>query len=128
MFYKGSRAALIAMEMDKKTYVKAQRLFTIVNYSRFVRPGYKLVTTQSSSTAGVYLSAFHDLQSRQHVVVAINENMSPAVLAFPARVRTAVCYRTSVTEDLARIGDLQAADGRFTAQLAPQSVTTFVMA
>jgi glucuronoarabinoxylan endo-1,4-beta-xylanase len=121
-----NRSALIQFDSKANRIIAAKRLFAMGNYSRFVRPGFKRIAT-GTAPEGVYLSAFQNEKTK--VVVAINENgyNSGTALSFTAPAATAACYRTSQSEDLARIADLPAAKGVFTATLAPRSITSFVL-
>lgn len=121
------RGSLIQVDRAKDTYAAAKRLFAMGNYSRFVRPGFRRVASTSSPAPGVLLSAFRDPGSARHVAVAVNENAAAAPLQFPAPFDTASVYRTSASEDIARVGELKAANGGFVVELAPRSVTSFVM-
>ena len=125
--YGARRGSLIDLDLEKKRYSTAKRLFAIGQYSRFVRPGFQRVTSQSQPLPGVCLAAFRDPRSQRCVAVVVNENERPIPLSFAAPERRAVCYRTSASEELARVGALAATDGTFQATLAPRSVTSFVI-
>ena len=125
--YGSRRGALIDLDLEKKQYTTAKRLFAIGNYSRFVRPGFRRVSSQSQPLPGLWLSAFHDPRSHGRVIVAVNENERPMPLAIPAPAGRATCYRTSANEELARVGTLAALGGMFRATLAPRSITSFVI-
>jgi glucuronoarabinoxylan endo-1,4-beta-xylanase len=123
--YGNRLGSLINMDLEKKQYTTSKRLFTIGNYARFVRPGFKRVASRSQPAPDVYLAAFKG--ERSCVVVLINKNTRETELTFPAPGPLAVCYRTSSTEELAAVGTLAAKDGQMTARLAPRSVTSFVI-
>ena len=115
----------------KKTYTYDKRLFTIGNYSRFIKPGYFRVQTNSELSTGVLVSAYKSVPDHKLVVVAINENVKPRELALKLKgtnASSAALWRTSQTEDLVNLKELRiAADSTLKATLAPGSVTTFVM-
>jgi len=124
--YSAKRGSLINLDLDAKRYVVAKRLFAIGNWSRFVRPGFHRVSSQSMPVPGVWLSAFR--KGRTCVAVAVNANARAMPLSFPAPGPNAASWRTSAGEDLAPAGTLAARDGSFSAVLAPRSVTSFVIA
>jgi glucuronoarabinoxylan endo-1,4-beta-xylanase len=123
-----NRGALIPVDPANGTFVAAKRLFAMGQWSRFVRPGFKRVTTVSSPLSGVWLSAFRDPHSARRVVVAVNENDEEQMIQFPAPGGTGALYRTSATEDLVLVSELGAEGGLFVAPLAPQSITSVVLA
>lgn len=127
--YGNSGGSLIHLDLEKKTWTADKRLYTLGNYSRFVRPGYFRVNMEADTTPGVLVSAFKNEPTRQLVVVAINENEGAQDLELrlaSAGASVAAPYRTSETEDLAALPELRIADNTLQATLAPGSVTTFV--
>lgn len=119
------RGSLIPLDTKAGTFVAAKRLFALGQWSRFVRPGYKRVTTALQPQPGVYLSAFREADRR--VAVAVNENDTAQMIEFPAPGATAALYRTSASEDLAWVSTLGADNGQFVVPLSPQSITSVVM-
>lgn len=112
------------------TFTLNKRLWTIGNFSRFVRPGFHLIPLSSNNPeSGVYTSAFLEQGTGKLVIVAINQNTSSTNLTvnLPAFSVPAIFpYRTSATEDLAALTSFDVAGHSFTYTLAPQSVTSFV--
>jgi len=126
-----NRGALIHLDLDKQTFVVANRLFSIGNYSRFIRPGFVRIETDVDATPGVSVSAYKGDPSHTLVVVAINENDDARPLEAHldgVAASSASVFRTSVTENLAALHDLPIAANILSAPLAPASVTTFVAA
>ncbi|HEX3048115.1 MAG TPA: cellulose binding domain-containing protein [Bacillota bacterium] len=120
---------LIRMDMNAKTYSADKRLYTIGNYSRFVRPGWNRIDATASPTSNVYVTAYKDDGAGKFAIVAINSNGSASDVTFsfsgvaPASVTP---YRTSSTENLAQLTAITLSGGSFTASLAANSVTSFV--
>jgi glucuronoarabinoxylan endo-1,4-beta-xylanase len=112
------------------TFTVNKRLWTIGNFSRFVRPGFRMVGLSSNNPeSGVYTSAFLRQDSGQLVIVAINSNNNTTNLGvnLPAYLVSSLTpYRTSATEDLATLLSFPVSGNSFSYALAPQSVTTFV--
>jgi glucuronoarabinoxylan endo-1,4-beta-xylanase len=122
--------SLIHMDPANKTYTVDKRLYTIGNYSRFIKPGYFRVQTNSELTSGVVVSAYKSESEHKLIVVAINENVNPRELELKLagiNATSATPWRTSQTEDLAGIPELPISDNTLKATLAAGSVTTFVM-
>ena len=109
-----------AYTINKKYYVMG-------NYSKFVRPGYRLVAIgDPQSIAAV------DAKSHTLVIVTTNGADTPWPTTYDLSRFTrvgpeATPYRTSPSEDLARLPALPIAGGKFTTSLPPKSVTTFVL-
>ncbi len=112
-------------------YVLNKRLFTIGNYSRFVRPGYYRIAAARSPMAGVFLSAFKDPKTGRFAVVLVNENNSTSTLDVSMKglshgPSSVVPYVTSATKNLQEGSPVAFSQGMFTAALPAQSVTTYV--
>lgn len=108
------------------TYTTTKRLFTIGNWSRFVRPGWVRV---GATAARSPITAFRDPASGSFAVVVTNDSSTSRseVLRLNGFAATSVTpYRTSKTENLAALAPVDASTGSFTATLPPRSVTTFV--
>jgi len=108
----------------------AKRLWTLGNYSKFIRRGYTRVDMTGVIPEGVLLSAFNGPDGTV-VVVAVNEGTLPATVPITIAGGTTTPalmtpWVTSATEDLATQTDIPVTAGIFTAELAGQTVTTFV--
>ncbi|MBT2757616.1 PxKF domain-containing protein [Mesobacillus foraminis] len=124
---------LINLDIENKEYHLNKRLFTIGNYSRFVRPGYNRISTSNTEGTGISVSAYKDEKTGEYAIVAINENDTVSSLdlnfdGFNATMTTdsVTPYRTSETEDLKQLDKISVVNGNVTTELAPKSVTTFV--
>jgi glucuronoarabinoxylan endo-1,4-beta-xylanase len=111
------------------TNVWSKRLWVGGNYSRFIRPGFRRVSTTGSAPSGVLLSAYTNTADGTVVVVAVNNNTNATPLsmyvsgATPCNVTPWV---TSAADNLASKSPITITDARLTASLAAKSVTTFV--
>jgi glucuronoarabinoxylan endo-1,4-beta-xylanase len=120
---------LIRMDMNAKTYSADKRLYTIGNYSRFVRPGWNRIDATASPTSNVYVTAYKDGGAGNFAIVAINSNGSAQDVTFTfsgATPASVTPYRTSSTENLAQLTAIAVTGGSFTTSLAANSVTSFV--
>ena len=107
----------------------AKRLYTLGNYSKFIRPGYTRVDVTGSALSSVLLSAFKGPDGAI-VVVAINKGDStatfPISLSGGAPPAVVTPWVTSATEDLIARAPLPVSAASFVATLDSQTVTTFV--
>jgi glucuronoarabinoxylan endo-1,4-beta-xylanase len=106
-----------------------KRHYTLGNYSKFVRPGYVMVSVTGSVPTNVLLSAFKNTDGTV-VVVAINKGTGAATvpIAISGGTAPASCTPnvTSATDDLKAGTPVTVTGGTITASLAAPSVTTFV--
>ena len=107
----------------------AKRLYTMGNYSRFIRPEFYRVGVTNTSTALV--SAFKDPASSNFVIVAANNSAYPVNQTFTLTNFPAVGplrqWVTSASEPLAnRGGAISVTNGTFVAVLPAWTVTTYV--
>jgi glucuronoarabinoxylan endo-1,4-beta-xylanase len=111
---------------DKPTMTK--RLYTMGNYSKFVRPGFVVIGV-SGVPAGVAMTAYKDPTQGTVVIVAINNAGHDVALnvAFSGPSTTQVTpWVTSSTQDLSEETAIAVTNGAFAAMLPSASVTTFV--
>jgi glucuronoarabinoxylan endo-1,4-beta-xylanase len=103
-----------------------KRLYTLGNYSKFVRPGdYRIGTTEDG---GVLISAYKNINTGQFVFVVVNTGGATTetfnLNGFSAS--TATPWVTSFSLNLAQQADVIVNGSSFTYTLAAGSVTTFV--
>lgn len=124
--------ALIHLDTNYKTFTTFKRLYTMGNYSRFVRPGYVRINTDTNPVADVFVTAYKDEASGKFAIVAINTGDQERTVKFDLRkfprVKTVVPYRTSDTENLAKLAEIPVSRRAFRADLKARSVTTFISA
>ncbi|MBV9947945.1 MAG: hypothetical protein JOZ69_13915, partial [Myxococcales bacterium] len=106
-----------------------KRLYTVGNFSKFVRPGYARVETSGSLPDGIWAIGFQGPDGTL-VVVAINSTASDVPLtvsvkgtAWPSQVTPWV---TSAADNLAAKASVAGSSGSFATTLGAQTVTTFV--
>ncbi len=125
----GAQSALIDRSAygPSATSVFNKRLYTLGNFSRFVRPGAVLVTAEYTPYSGIYVAAFQS--GADSVIVAINEGITDTPLSFALTGFSGsgmTPYRTSADEDLAQLDSLPVSSSQLNATLRAKSVTTFV--
>jgi len=107
-----------------------KRTFTLGNFSKFLRPGWVRVTTNTAACSYLLCSAYKNPATGDFAVVVINNSgNSPAVTVTLSGVSTITTpvqpWVTSASADLQLQSPVTASGASFTATLAPLSVTTF---
>jgi len=108
-----------AYTINKKYYVVAQ-------YSRFLRPGYRIIALTDPNSVAAW-----DAKTGTVIIVTRNGNdtdlhVSYDLSRFTRLGASATAYRTSPTEDLAKLPPIALQGRRFTATVPGKSVTTYV--
>lgn len=106
----------------------SKRGYMMAHYSKFIRPGYERVDATKNPEPQVFVSAYKG--DNKAVVVAVNKNTSAVSQTFALQNGSASQVASWVTDgsrNLAVQAPIAAANSTFTAELPPQSVTTFVM-
>ena len=106
-----------------------KRLYTVGNYSKFIRPGYRRVTLSGTPPTGVELTAYVNPTDGTVVVVALNSGSSAVSLPLYLSGK-APCmmtpWVTSASDNLASKTAVSVSGSRLVPTLAAMSVTTFV--
>jgi glucuronoarabinoxylan endo-1,4-beta-xylanase len=117
------------LQMGGDTTNPPKRLYTMGNFSKFVRPGYARVDVSGTIPAGLLVSAFKNPADGTIVVVAINPNTGSTTLPVylsGSSVAQVTPYVTSASQNLAAGTAIAVSGSSFSASLAGQTVTTFV--
>jgi glucuronoarabinoxylan endo-1,4-beta-xylanase len=105
-----------------------KRLYTLGNFSKFVRPGFVVVGT-TGAPAGVSVTAYKNPASGAMVIVAINQNGADTALNVTLNGLTSASVTPWVTSnafDLAQQSPVAVSNGAFATTLPASSVTSFV--
>lgn len=124
-----SGGALIGIGQDQ-SYQIHKRLYTIGNFSRFVRPGYVRIDAVANPASNVFVSAYKDKATGKFAIVAINKGDIDQIVNiklsdFP-ELNSVAAYRTSESENLAKLSPIGVSEGVFIAYLKSKSVTTYI--
>jgi glucuronoarabinoxylan endo-1,4-beta-xylanase len=124
-FFQDDNEGLVTQHSGLRT----KRLYTVGNYSRFVRPGYVRVDVAGPIPDGIEPTAFTGPDGTL-VIVVINHSEAEVELPLSITGGTAPAsmtpWRTSAEDDLVSYDAIAVSDGTFAAQLPALSVTTFV--
>ena len=113
------------------SFYTTKRLWIMGNYSKFVRPGWRMMHTAYDSPDG-YLgtSAFRDSTGTKFAIVVLNRDKkgSHDITLTLDGFRSAIVtpWLTDTTHDLSALAPIAVTGGMFTATLPPMSVTSFV--
>jgi glucuronoarabinoxylan endo-1,4-beta-xylanase len=106
-----------------------KRVYTMGNFSKFVRPGYVRVAG-SGAPSGVYVVPFVNPADGALAIVALNSSATAQQASFflsgSGGLAKVTPYVTSSISDLAAGTAISVSGGRFSASLDGSSVTTFV--
>jgi glucuronoarabinoxylan endo-1,4-beta-xylanase len=114
---------------DTTNKVWSKRLWVLGNYSRFVRPGFRRVSTSGTVPSGVLMTAYTNPADGTVAVVAVNTNTSSTPLSIflsGAAPCSVTPWVTSANDNLASKTPITVSNARFSATLDATSVTTFV--
>lgn len=108
-----------------------KRYYTIGNYSRFVDPGWVRLGADARPADDVLITAYKDPGTGNFAIVAVNNADTDRELTleldgFPSEVDAVVPYRTSASENLWKLDDVDVDDGAVDVRLRGSSVTTFI--
>jgi glucuronoarabinoxylan endo-1,4-beta-xylanase len=105
-----------------------KRLYTVGNFSKFIRPGFVVVGV-TGSVANVALTAYENTSTGAFVIVAINQSGSstPITVSLNGMSASSVTpWETSAAYNLAQQTAIPVTAGSFSANLDGLSVTSFV--
>ena len=107
-----------------------KRLYTIGNYSKFIRPGYLRIGATEVPSSGVSVSAYYSATDGKVVIVAINGNTgSSANVTFnysDLNVSTVYPWLTNSSNNLVQQTSVPVSGGKFSYNLPAESVVSFV--
>jgi glucuronoarabinoxylan endo-1,4-beta-xylanase len=108
-----------------------KRLYTLGNYSAFVRPGYQVVGTSGDNTGGITFTAYQHPSTGAFAIVVINNNTTPTILGVTMNGASSgplTPWVTSAQFNLVAQPVVPLSGSGFTYVLPASSVTTFVNA
>jgi glucuronoarabinoxylan endo-1,4-beta-xylanase len=119
---------IIHIESDNELTI-ARRLYTIGQYSKFIRPGYYRIDCTKNPSRNVYASAYQDPVSGEFSIVAINANSGSRSVNFKLNslsTNSVTPYTTTASKDIEVSKSISVLANSFAATLPPKSVTTFI--
>jgi glucuronoarabinoxylan endo-1,4-beta-xylanase len=106
-----------------------KRLYTMGNYSKFVKPGYVRIGATEAPTSGLTCSAYQDPVSGKFAIVVINQNSSATSQQFNLNGLSASSVTPWITDannNLVAQSAVSVSGNSFTFSLPAQSVMSFV--
>lgn len=118
---------LTVVDHDKEEIILTKKYYAFGQLSRYIRPGYRILTTTQKGV----LAAYSD-EEQKLVIVAVNDEETDVQVGFSlAGFRfdggTAQVIRTSQNENWAELPRIPVQKDLLRATLAPYSITTFVV-
>jgi O-glycosyl hydrolase len=110
-----------------ETWTVTKKYYSLMQYTRSIRPGATMLDANQTD-AVVFLNRADSTLT----IVQRNAGTSSSVFGYDLTAFTAVgavatAYRTSATENYARLPDIAVANKRLISQIAARSITTFVV-
>jgi O-glycosyl hydrolase len=124
--FQGSMGVLSPADGAQGALVVPKRFWAMANYSRFVRPGWKMIQIDGM---GFDNTGFVSPDGGSFVVVAVNAGLNPQPVNYDFGGRTigaVKAFATTANLDLGEVSPPTAAPHGFGATLAARSVTAFV--
>jgi len=123
--------SLIYIENEK--IIAAHRLYAMGQYSRFIRPGWVRIESDTSPFSetpfgGVYSSAYKNPQTNEIAIVIINDKIAPSAVSLDlseAEFDQLDVWRTSEDEKIKYTGRQKTSRGSANVNLPPKSISTF---
>ncbi|MBU5353960.1 RICIN domain-containing protein [Paenibacillus barcinonensis] len=109
------------------SYTVNQKYYVMGNYSKFIRPGYKIIGMSDANTLAAY-----DAASGKIVLVTTNSDSTDTTVTYDLSRFSGVgssvqVYRTSATEKLQQLTNIPVQNKTFTTTAKAGSVTTYVI-
>lgn len=125
-----SKGALVRI-IDNETIQEQKRLYTMGQFSRFIRPGWKRIQISDNPVPGLFLSAFINPEGNSIAVVAVTQRKMETRGDIAIRgingITSIETWRTDETHNLEQTDDSEF-DGTSVSAIFPaQSVTTLVL-
>ncbi|MDR0503461.1 MAG: hypothetical protein LBH16_09105 [Treponema sp.] len=116
------------VQVDYDIVNTSKRLYTVGQYSRFIRPGWLRIDCDTAPLPGVYSSAYKNPGSGEIAVVIINDRpaaVSIHLVLHDAEFKELESWRTSDKEDLKPLGKQKVSANTADVILPSKSVSTF---
>ena len=120
--------SLISVVNNTKV-ITSKRLYVLGQFSRFIRPGWVRIHSDTNPWYRIYTSAYKNPASKEIAIVLINDSSADALITLnlnDADFASLEIYRTSDSENLQKIGNLSLESNTPDIHLPVKSVTTLV--
>ena len=107
--------------------IPALRLYAMGQFSRFIRPGWHRIESDTSPVGGIFSSAYRNPETKEIAIVIVNgrfDSNSITIDLTGAQFADIEVWRTSENEKLKQVGGLRTTGNTAIADLAPISITT----
>jgi O-glycosyl hydrolase len=107
--------------------IASKRLYAMGQYSRFIRPGWYRIQSDTEPRSGVYSSAYRNPNSKEIAIVIVNDRSSTSNISLElsgAEFDNLQVWRTSSKEDLQSLGRQKTDRSSAIVSLPQRSITT----
>jgi O-glycosyl hydrolase len=114
--------------LTDSSFNPTKRFYVMGNWSKFVRPGWVMISATATPQSGVFLTAFENQATGAFVIVAVNANANPVSQTFSlvGLTTTSVTpYITDPNNNLTPQSSISVSGNGFTSTLTASSVTSF---
>jgi O-glycosyl hydrolase len=118
---------LIHANWDTGAWEYTKKYYVMGNYSKFIRPGYRIINTNQADTVAAMNTSGQQLIIVQRNASSSNMAMEYDLSGFLEASGSAVPYVTSSTDNLAQKSPIPLLNKKLTATVGANSVTTFVV-
>ncbi len=122
-------SATLLGESGEGKGLPTKNLWAIAQFSRLVRPGWRVLPTSEASSRSLSTTAFADPRTGQISVVIVNAARSEQTLRLQIaginRIRALTLFRTSATQDMAPLGSVAFIGSNAVVHLPPASISTY---
>jgi len=115
------------INIDEEKIVTSKRLYALGQFSRFIRPCWFRINSDTSPKFGVYSSAYRNPKTKEIAIVLINDAGAANSLLLDldgAEFSEISAWRTSENEQLKGLGRQKASKNTMNIKLPPKSITT----
>lgn len=106
----------------------AKRLYTLGNFSKFVRPGWVQINNQKTPATDLHVASFKDPSTNEFAIVVINKGSSSQSVTLNFNgftCNTITPHRTSATQNLVQLSSISGGSS-VTVSVPSKTVTTYV--
>ncbi len=110
-----------------QSYTITKQFHAMANYSRYIRPGYQIISSGDADTVAAFSPASNTLVLVTHNDTSSDRAVDYDLSKFAGVTGSARPYRTSASQNTAQLSDISVANKRFSATAPANSITTYVV-
>jgi O-glycosyl hydrolase len=115
------------MAGSSQSYSFTKKYYVMGNYTKFIRPGYRIIASGDSRAVTAYNPSTSTLVIVLYNNTTSNSSVNYNLTGFTTVAGPATVYRTSASENLVQLSNITISNRQFTATANANSVTTYVI-